>query len=393
MKFYSALLVFLSLPSIYAAEPARAEAPSAGLTLAAVLTDRDGFAGAHDIEIRDGIAYLAGKGGSIAIVDVRQPATPRLLWSVRDSVAFEDSETILPLEGNRLLVGTRDVLLFDVSQPPFPRLVTRLHQRPVIDTINGFARLSHTVYGANKFGHVFAVDVSVPDQLKFLGSRNAQELDGLVSPHDVAVCGEFLVVVSPQGFGRDRDRPGVAAIYRIADRAMGFEATGYRVATGRMLPPDQWTLVSKIEHLRLAGANRVMTRGKFAYIGSALTHEADRSGGRSGNVAILDLTDPAKPQLRGSVPFPDHRGPNGLEVAGSLIFAAGGKTVQVVDVADPAHPREVAVFSSSDVMPGGADDGHDLVYYAGHLFVTAQTSHALVVLKLSEELQACTRQP
>lgn len=391
MKLKSALLHVILFPALLAAEPPRADAPPPGLTLAAVLSDRDGFAGAHDIEIREGIAFVAGKGGSIAIVDVRQPGAPKLLWSARDSVGYEDSETVLPLEGNRLLVGTRDVLLFDVSLPDRPRLITRLHRRPEIDTINGFARLSHTVYGANKFGHVFALDVSVPDQLKFLGSRNAQELDGLGSPHDVAVLGDFLVVVSPQGFGRDRKQPGAVAIYRIANQATGFEATGYRVASGRMLTPDQWTLVGKIEHLRLAGANRVVTRGKFAFIGSSLTDTADRSEGRSGTVAVIDLTDPAKPQLRGLVKFPDHRGPNGLEVAGSLVFAAGGKSVQVVDVADPANPREVATFSSADVFPGGTDDGHDLVYHAGHLFITGQRTHALVVLKLSDELQARTR--
>jgi len=31
-------------------------------------------------------------------------------------------------------------------------------------------------------------------------------------------------------------------------------------------------------------------------------------------------------------------------------------------------------------------DAHDLVYHAGHLFVTAQNSHSLVILKVSDEL-------
>ncbi len=391
MKFTALFLLVLALPALFAAQESRADLPPAGLTLAAMLTDSEGLAGAHDIEIRNGIAYLAGKGGSIAIVDVRQPGAPKLLWSRRDSIGFEDSETVLSLENERLLVGTRDVLLFDVSRPSAPRLINRLSQRPVIDTINGFARLSHTVYGANKFGHVFAVDVSIPDQVKLLGSRNVHERDGISSPHDVAALGDFLVVVSPEGFGGDPNRRGALAVYRVANQATGFETTGYRAATGRMLLPDQWTLVSKFEHLRLAGANRVMTRGKFAYVGSSLTDKAERSEGRSGTVAVIDLTDPKNPQLRGVVRFPDHRGPNGLDVAGSLVFAAGGKAVQVVDVSDPANPREVATFSSAEVFPGGSDDGHDLVYQAGHVFVTGQRTHSLVVLKLSDLLQARTR--
>lgn len=394
MRCAPVALVVALLPAMFAAQPSRPKPPPAPLTLVALLTDSEAFYGAHDIEIRDGTAYVAGKGGSIAIVDVRNPGTPRVLWSVRDRVGYEDAETVMPLEGDQLLVGTRDILLFDVARPARPRFVARLHDRPAIDTVNGFARFGHTVFGANKFGQVFAVDVAVPGQLKLLGSRPVQALDGLASPHDLAVLGEHLVVVSPQGFGRKPGQPGVVAVYRIARAVAGAAeaaALGHRSGLPRVLPPEEWTLVAKFEHLNLTGANRVRTRGRSAYIGSSLTDTADRSGGRTPTVAIIDLADPARPQLRGVVPFPDHRGPNGLEVAGTLVFAAGGKTVQVIDVADPFQPREVAVFSSAEVMPGGADDGHDLVYHAGHLFVTAQTSHSLVVLRLSEELQGRTR--
>jgi hypothetical protein len=98
--------------------------------------------------------------------------------------------------------------------------------RPHMDTINRCAQLGDVMFGANKFGHIFAVDVSAPDTIKLPGTRETRE---------------------------------------------------------------------------------------------------------------------------GSVGFPDERGPNGLEIA-------------------------------------GADDGHDLVCHGGHLFVTGQTSHSLVVVRLSEEI-------
>ena len=40
------------------------------MKVVAVLHDDTAFAGAHDIEVRDGIAHIAGKGGSLALVDV-----------------------------------------------------------------------------------------------------------------------------------------------------------------------------------------------------------------------------------------------------------------------------------------------------------------------------------
>lgn len=341
------------------------------LSVVAVLHVETALARTHDIEIRDGIAYLAGKGGSLAVVDVKQPAMPKLLWCVRDPVAYADAETVLPLGKDRLLVGTRDLLLFDVANPAQPKLLASIKDRPRVDTINGFAKLGDVVFGANKFGHVVAVDVSTSDTIKLLGARETSERGELSSPHDAAFCGDLLVVVSPEGFGRD-SKPGRIVVYRVIDPK-----------TRKVLPAEQWALVSKLEHPRLAGANRVMTRGSFAYVGSSLGKNSGRSDELRSNVSIIDLTDPAQPQLRGSIDYPDARGPNGLEIDGTNVFAAGGQTVQVVDVTSPDLPREVCRLTAPGAFPGAADDGHDLVLVNGHLFVTAQSSHSLVVLRFT----------
>ncbi|MDP1592579.1 MAG: hypothetical protein Q8M07_32750 [Prosthecobacter sp.] len=370
-------------------------AAAAQLTLVSVLRDEAALTGAHDIEIRDGLAYIAGKGfttralpsngvypyekgkgGSLVIVDVKQPATPKLLWSSTMPLAFEDAETVLPLGNNRLLVGTRDLFLFDVNDPAHPKQLAAIKDRPRVDIINGMVRHGDTVFGANKEGHIFAVDVSATDKISVLGTRETRASGELGLPHDAALSGDLLVVVSPEGFGRN-SKPGKLAVYRIADPH-----------THKALPADQWTLVGKLENPRLAGANRVMTHGSFAYVGSSLTPNPSRTDDLRPNMSVIDLTDPSQPRLRGSVDFPDLQGPNGLEVAGNIVFAAGGQTVQAIDVSNPVAPRELARFTSAEVFPGGQDDAHDLVYHDGHLFVTAQNAHALVVLKVSDELHA-----
>ena len=151
--------------------------------------------------------------------------------------------------------------------------------------------------------------------------------------------------------------------------------------TRDILPPSQWQLVGRLEHARLAGANRVMTRGKHVYIGSSLSQNSKRADDLRNNVAVIDLSEPEKPRLLSTVDFPDERGPNGLEIAGTIVFAGGGQTVQAIDVSNPSAPRELSRFTSAEVFPGGGDDVHDLVFHDGHLFVTAQNTHALVVLK------------
>jgi hypothetical protein len=364
------------------------------LQVVAVLHDEAALAGAHDIEIRDGLAYIAGKGftkrnlpksgvfpyeagegGSLAIVDVKQPTAPKVLWSANTPLAYEDAETVLPLGANRCLVGTRDLFLFDTSDRAKPRQLAAIKDRPRVDTINGFARLGDAVFAANKLGHIFAVDVSAPDTVKLLGSRETRESGELSSPHDAAFAGDLLVIVSPEGFG-SKCRPGRLGVYRVAE-----------AKTGKVLPPEQWSLVGRLEHPRLAGANRVMTRGKFAYVGSSLSESGDRTENLRSSVSVIELTDPAKPRLRGSMDFPDARGPNGLEIAGTVVFAAGGQTVQAIDVSAPEMPKELGRLTAPAAFPGGQDDAHDLVFVDGHLFITAQTSHSLVVMKVSDEIR------
>ncbi len=345
---------------------------AAGLRVAAVLHDETALNRTHDIEVRDGFAYLAGKGGSLAAVDVRQPAVPKLAWAIRDKEKYDEAETVLPLSPKRLLIGTRDVLLFDITRPDHPRSLASIEDRDRVNLINGFARLGDTVFGANKLGHIFAVDVAQPDTLTLVGARETRARGELDSPHDVAFLGDLLVVVSPEGFGRD-SRPGRLAVYRVAD-----------AKTQRVLPPEQWTLVSRLENPRLAGANRVRTSGKFAYIGSSLGQSGGRADDFRSNVSAVELSDPTQPLLRGSVDFPDTRGPNGLELSGHVVFAAGGQTVQAIDIRVPGMLNEVGRLTDAAAFPGAGDDGHDLVYRDGHLFVTAQNSHSLVILQVGD---------
>lgn len=116
-----------------------------------------------------------------------------------------------------------------------------------------------------------------------------------------------------------------------------------------------------------------------------MSPEARRESGLGGNVVVVDVQDPASPRLCGAVPFPDARGPNGLELSGKVVFAAGGQTVQAVDVSNPERPRELANLRLPEVFTGGADDAHDLAYRDGHLYVTAQTTHAVVMLRVASD--------
>ncbi|MDP3069983.1 MAG: hypothetical protein Q8N18_06815 [Opitutaceae bacterium] len=329
-----------------------------GLTVVAVLQDQTALAGAHVIRMHAGLAYIAGKGGSLAIVSVAQPSSPELLWSDQSAETYADVQTVLPLDRGRLLVGARELLLFDVRQPSMPALLATLRDRPRIDQVNSFARFGDTVYGANSNGYIFSADVSGTDRIRLLGTRAVRERDNLAGPHDVALSGDFLVVVDGDGFGRDTKR-GRFGTYGVIDPV-----------TRAALAPEQWGSPTIITDRRFAGAHRVVTAGSFAYVGS------------TNHVTIVDLSNPAKPRVRGTIVFSDDRGSSGLAVSGRIVFAAGGQTVQAIDVSNPGQPRELARVSAPAAFSGGGDDAHDLAYHDGYLFITAQTSHALVVVRV-----------
>ena len=100
---------------------------------------------------------------------------------------------------------------------------------------------------------------------------------------------------------------------------------------------------------------------------------------------VVDLSDPAAPRQVASVDFPDIRGPNGLTIVGDVWFLAGGQTVEAYDISEPSRPRLLTSFMSAEAFPTADDNAHDLVYRIGYLYVTSQGDHGFVVLRVDDE--------
>ena len=83
-------------------------------SVAALLFDDEALARPHDVEIQGNLAFIPGKGGSIAIVDVADPTKPKILWHHHEPRGLDDAETVLPL-GSRLLLGANDFIVFDIT--------------------------------------------------------------------------------------------------------------------------------------------------------------------------------------------------------------------------------------------------------------------------------------
>lgn len=345
-------------------------ADAADFATIAFLTDATALTGLHDVELDGPLAYVAGKGGTVAIIDVADPTKPRLVWSKQDAKLFEDAETVLPL-GKHLFLGSRDFHVLDISDSTSPKVLHTISDRPRIDRINGMVRLSNTIFAANKDGWIDAFDVTDPAKPKLFGTLDVKTRDGIVSPHDIDRLGDDRIIVTDaNGFGR-RSEPGRVAVYQVAKE-------------GKLLPAEKWTLSGKAESHLLVGGNRVRVMGQTAVVAGSISPQATEyvKRKRKPSVYTISMVDPEKPFLMESVPFPDVRGPNGLCVAGKVAFAAGGQTILAIDLSDPWMPEVLGTFKDTKLFSAGEDDAHDLAYRDGYLYVTAQNSHSFGVVKV-----------
>ncbi|HTM48072.1 MAG TPA: hypothetical protein VL285_05315 [Bryobacteraceae bacterium] len=112
--------------------------PTGSFRLVGLIHDAKALNQAHDVEVQGGVAFVAGKGGNLALVDISKAGLPRLLASLRNPVEFEDAETVLPL-GDVLFLGSRDFFAIDIRDPAHPKVLKKISQRPRVDRINGMS--------------------------------------------------------------------------------------------------------------------------------------------------------------------------------------------------------------------------------------------------------------
>ncbi|MHC4995659.1 MAG: LVIVD repeat-containing protein [Planctomycetota bacterium] len=355
----------------------------AWLSTVSVLQNEMALNRAHDVELKGDLAFVPGKGGSLAIIDVADPQAPKILWHRRDPEAMGDAEAVMPL-GDQLLLGAIDFISIDITDPTLPIVLKQIEVHRE-SHINGMVRHGDQVLAANKSGWIDAFDVSEPTSPQLIGSLNTRQDHDLLDPHDIDVFGDYAVVVDPRRFGQQPS--GKVAVFRVADSVS-------RVT----LDVSLWRLEGLVEDAQLMGANRVQVAGGFAFVAGSLSpsYRSQHDPDARARFCVIDLADPAEPKLVASVPFTDTRGPNGLTVAGRVVFLAGGQTIEAIDVSDPRNPVKLGSKTLPLSVPFDepTDSLHDLVYRDGHLYVSGQSDHTFHILRVTDPhiLELASRQ-
>lgn len=330
-----------------------------------ILHDVAALGGAHDIELQGSFAYVGGKGkggnrtpphapGSFGVVDISDPRHLRVAGHLEwppENGKWVQAETVLPA-GDICFVGGTYFWSVDVSNPSRP-VVLECLRSPEIESINGMSRRGDFIFAASKKNHVTVFDVRDPRRPALFAAFKPLGV-GFASPHDIGILGDEHVVVVNIKEGEPRDK---VHLYRVAQRGAAAP-----------LPPERWALVGALDDPRLLGANRVLVRDGWAFVGC-----------NKGNaVAAVDVRDPARPRLASLLATPS--GPSGLCLVGPRLFAAPkppGRFIEIYDVSDPDAMRLL------DRIPTeGTDPDHDMAWRDGLLFVTDQDRDAIAVLEM-----------
>ena len=327
----------------------------AAMSVASVAVDDNALAGPHDIGLLGDIAFVAGKWGSFATVDVSDASHPRVLGCI---TGLADPETVYPM-GGICYLGGENFLAIDVTDPREPAVLKKISDERV-PSINGMAPYADYLLCASKGNHITVFDISEPGNPVLVDALHTGPL--FRSPHDIATFDNYIAVVNISAKAEQHN----IRIYRVAERG-----------ASELLDADNWVLESAIREPGLRGANRVHITGKYAVVGCNLANHA---------VAVVDISEPANARLLKSEPtFVNCC--SGLTVAGDIAIAALTNAIQLFDISDPAKMRSAAAQKFPMLFAMGSEtvhSGHDLVYRNGLIYVTAQFDDAVGIIRVND---------
>ncbi|MBI3774627.1 MAG: hypothetical protein HY273_03580 [Gammaproteobacteria bacterium] len=319
----------------------------------------------RDLRVAGQIAYLADGPMGLTLVDVADPAQPRLLGS---NNKLGDVEHVA-LGAGRALVSTPrgDVLLVDITRPGLPLLISsfRTERAPAaIAWDDGDAWLA-TPQGAQRIDfHAEAAALISDEGVNLGGSRRGFINDNtlyvsdwfsglhiydITNPNDLRHLGNFHTPGSSKGVVV---RDGIAFV--------GDDDHGVQIID--VSDPAKPMLLSNIPTPGLAYTMKLA--GTLLYI-------ADHRGG----LHIADISDVRAPRVLGSYDTPGKAW--AVEVRGQYAFVADDASgLLVLDVSDARQPRLIGQFA-----PGGAAE--DVRLRDNYAFVTF-FDQGLFVLDISD---------
>ena len=363
-----------------------------------ILTRQGAFQGpsgytATDVVVEGNTAYVTFATGGVLllerglleIIDVSNPAVPTLLGS--DSSNYHPQA--VALSGNDLYVGGGNLVIYDVSDPTFPREKGSLFDAHT--SIVDMAVAGHYLYTANFGGDEFRViDVGNPSQPRQVGSYDL--------PWGAA---GGLKVIYPYAYVTDSD--GGLRILSVTNPVHPVEVGAYDLSTGvhgPHLAAQNVAVVGNVAYVNVGGNSLHIVNIRYrnaptkiaeynafpaanpksVKIVDNLAYVADYAAG----LDILNVADPSAPRVVGRwVPDDDTFHPLDVAVAGRYAYVLSDFEIDIIDIANPSAPRRVGRYED----PSG---GLTYLTVSGHYAYVIVQNSGLMILDVSNPARPTT---
>jgi hypothetical protein len=323
------------------------------------------------IELAGKLAYVAEPG--MTVVDVSDPAAPRR----RGSIGSAEVDDLTIYEDRAYLaVGDQGIQIVDLSvldkpaevgfaagsNPPFA------FPRPSDVAIsNGIAYVTLGFIG--RPGSLRTFDVTNPHEPLALGS-----VDISTPALDVELDAGFAYVAADRGGLQVFDvmtpsaptaagnlaLPGSTAKVAVVDGIAYAMDRGIRSESGvalRVLDVSEPSAPTKLGAIELSDSRHVCSAAGMAVVGKLVYVTC-------GNLSVVDVSDPAQPELIYSAPAAGFA--SSIDVEGDLAYMVrDSDSLEMFDVSDPAQP--IYVHSVESTCNAGMLVRDDFAYCGGNL--------------------------
>ena len=336
--------------------------------------------GANDVVIHENLLFAQGFEGPLLIYDISNPASPQLLKELYPP--YDGSDDIL-LYGNYLfLANTSDIHVIDVSDPANAYIVTSWNDPNAVNPIIiGLARRGNYLYALNGNEGLYILDISNPTQPQVVRHLTRYLEIDLVPDGEMRLYDTLLVApavksintggglsetvegvavysiarpdtLKPLAFWRPVSDPAVMSIPRSVDifDSLIF-VTGFK---GKQ--DNRYELEWGFFMLRFNGTLSALD--SFATFGSEtreiILHDTLLlyANGTGGGVVILNVNDPANPQLVSRVRFPFHKVSDIAFNGDTLVIAAlEDMGFAIISVASWDNPKVLRIKQPVNVVP------------------------------------------
>jgi len=328
--------------------------------------------GANSISIQDDYAYIVSDDGSLEIVDISNPDSPRhvsyfLNTEMPGGSASIENPKGIAVDGDYAYVIASGALhVFDVSDPFEISLVSQLKNTdlgalkikcPAVIKVSGdYAYIGSGDCGNSTSGQLDVVDVSDPSSPMFETYVQSTNIPMSNYPRSIFIEDDYL--------------------YQVVSRGDYFQIFDISNPSS---PQSESLMNDGTDGAVITQPASVFVDGDYAYIASA----------GANTLQVLDISDPTVPIYKGKLQHGD--GGADLSVPLSIfveddhayIISNGSETLEIVNISDPANPVHVGKITDGT---DGAElgDARGVVVEGDYAFIVSRSGDTLEVIDISD---------